>query len=98
MNLKFAESYHWRKERTNRQKLIDKLGGDGKPIASRLMWENESAYYHILTDNCIMLILNSNKQVLLTKKFPSVDELKRFGNVPEHLLKLALIRTKNGIR
>ena len=79
---------HYTNDRTNRENIINIIGGDGEKFKS-YFWDRghkNGPEVHIITTNAIILIYNYNTKKLITKLIARHSQLKRYFhdlNTPE---------------
>ena len=74
-----AFTKHFANERTSRQAIIDRIGGDGNHIAV-IYWNRghrDGAEFHILTDNGIIIVENAKSGRLVTKKLTRIGQIRQ---------------------
>lgn len=72
-------SNHYKNQRCNREKFIDKyLGGDGRVIDSFIVNRNHvnGLERHDITENGIIVVYNAKSNVLVTKKIARPLQIK----------------------
>lgn len=107
-----AFTNHFANERTSRQSLIDRLGGDGNHIAV-IYWDKghrDGAEFHILTDNGIIIVENARSGRLITKKLARMGQIRQLvgrydqlnhrvftmATVPQRVIVRCRFYTENG--
>ena len=74
-----AFTNHFTNDRSSRQAVIDRLGGDGNHIAV-VYWDKghrDGAEFHILTDNGIIIVENARSGRLITKKLARLGQIRQ---------------------
>lgn len=80
MNQKSKTSSHYKKQRSKREKLINKrLHGDGKVIDSFIVdkGHKNGLERHDITDNGVILVYNAKSQKLVTKLIAREWQIRR---------------------
>lgn len=107
-----AFTNHFANERTSRQALIDRLGGDGNHIAV-IYWDRghqNGAEFHTLTDNGIIIVENAMSGRLITKKLARIGQIRQLvgrydqlnhrvftmATVPQRVIVRCRFYTENG--
>lgn len=98
------KSNHYRKQRNERQSIIDNYtNGEGK-ILERCYIDKghkDGAEIHCITENAIIIIFNAKTRKMVTKLIARPEQIKRIykikqKEIPQYLLDLALWHQKCG--